>query len=314
MALKTEGIHHITAIAGDPQENVDFYGGVLGLRMTKKTVNHDDPETYHTYFSNGNADVGTHITFFPWENGEKGKIGTGQVGVTYYMVPKGALPFWKKRFDYFKVSYAEAERFGETYLFFEDYHGLKNALVERKSGEKSTYEFGEVTNSVAIKGFAGAALFSDDPDKTVRLIKETMGFKKIDDSNDYMRFSSSAVYGNTIDINNKKLERGIQGVGTVHHIAFRARDEDEQVSFRKELKTEGYHVTPVIDRKYFKSIYFREQGKILFEIATEGPGFDVDEPFDKLGESLTLPQRYEPYRDKITKRLKPIRLKRPEEF
>lgn len=178
MSKKTAGIHHITAIVGHPQENVDFYAGVLGLRLVKQTVNFDDPGTYHLYFGNEGGKPGTIITFFPWANARQGKIGDGQVGVTSYVVPKGAMGFWEQRLAKFGVPATKMERFGEQYLEFDDPHGLHLEIVEREEGEKNTWQAGEINSDVAIKGFGGATLLSVRPDETAQLLEDVMGLKK----------------------------------------------------------------------------------------------------------------------------------------
>lgn len=310
MTPYSKGIHHITSIVGDPQENVDFYGNVLGMRMTKKTVNHDDPETYHLYFSNGQADPGTHITFFPWEGAMRGRVGDGQVGVTVYAVPKGSLEFWKHRLKTFDIDFSLEKRFGKTYLRFHDPHGLVLELSERETGKLSSYTYGDIEQAHAIKGFDGVVLYSLSPSETAQLLVDVLGFKKAKEDAQHIRLVSDGEFGDTVDIKRTLDEKGFQGTGTVHHIAWRTQDDTSQQTLQSTLNDQSYHVTPVIDRKYFHSIYFRERGKILFEIATDGPGFDVDEPFEALGESLTLPERYEPYRARIEQILKPLEVPR----
>ncbi|MBV7509144.1 ring-cleaving dioxygenase [Bacillus sp. sid0103] len=309
MSKKTMGIHHITAIVGDPQENVDFYAGVLGLRLVKKTVNFDDPGTYHLYFGNEGGKPGTIITFFPWAGARQGIIGDGQVGVTSYVVPKGAMEFWEKRLEKFNVSYTKMERFGEKYLEFDDPHGLHLEIVEREEGELNSWNFGEVTPDVAIKGFGGATLLSTQPNKTSQLLENVMGLDFIGNEGDFARFRSSADIGNVIDIKLTPIGRGQMGVGTVHHIAWRAIDDQDQLDWQKYVAENGYGVTPVQDRNYFNAIYFREHGEILFEIATDPPGFAHDESQETMGEKLMLPSQYEPQRGKIEEVLLPFEVR-----
>ncbi len=306
---KTAGIHHITAIVGHPQENVDFYAGVLGLRMVKQTVNFDDPGTYHLYFGNEGGKPGTIITFFPWANAHQGKIGDGQVGVTSYVVPTGALSFWEKRLEKFNIEFNKTQRFDETYLTFSDTHGLQLEIVERQEGEQNTWTFGDVTPEVAIKGFGGATLFSSQPAKTAQLLKEVMGFEKIGEENGLLRFKSYGDLGNTIDVKTTPSGRGQMGVGTVHHIAWRAEDDKDQLDWKQYVESNGYGVTPVQDRNYFNAIYFREQGEILFEIATDPPGFAHDESLESMGKNLKLPEQYEIYREKLVNTLIPIEVR-----
>ncbi|MFD2615923.1 ring-cleaving dioxygenase [Terrilactibacillus laevilacticus] len=306
MNKKTAGIHHITAIVGNPQENVDFYAGVLGLRLVKKTVNFDDPGTYHLYFGNEGGKPGTIITFFPWVGAYQGKIGGGQVGVTSYVIPPGAISFWEKRLSKYDVSFVKTERFGETYLTFDDPHGLHLEMVEREEGEINHWSFGEVTPEVAIKGFGGATLLSVQPKETARLLENILGFEIVGEENDIIRFRSKSDIGNIIDLKLIPQASGQMGVGTVHHIAWRANDDEDQLAWQQYISSEGYGVTPVQDRNYFNSIYFREHGEILFEIATDPPGFAHDESQETMGAKLMLPLRYEQYRDQLEQRLMPI--------
>jgi glyoxalase family protein len=306
MGKKTMGIHHITAIVGHPQENVDFYAGVLGLRLVKQTVNFDDPGTYHLYFGNEGGKPGTIITFFPWAGAYQGKIGDGQVGVTSYVVPQGALGFWEERLENFNVSFTKTERFGEEYLVFDDPHGLHLEIVEREEGEANTWTFGGVTSEYAIKGFGGATLLSARPDQTAELLEKVMGLEKIGEEEDFTRYRSTADIGNVIDLKLTPSGRGEMGVGTVHHIAWRAIDDQDQLDWKKYVAENGYGVTPVQDRNYFNAIYFREHGGILFEIATDPPGFTVDEPLDQLGQKLMLPEWLESKREELEAILEPL--------
>lgn len=309
MSKKTAGIHHITAIVGHPQENVDFYAGVLGLRLVKQTVNFDDPGTYHLYFGNEGGKPGTIITFFPWANARQGKIGDGQVGVTSYVVPKGAMGFWEQRLAKFGVPATKMERFGEQYLEFDDPHGLHLEIVEREEGEKNTWQAGEIKPEVAIKGFGGATLLSVRPDETAQLLENVMGLQKVGQEGDFIRFQSSADIGNIIDLKLTTIGRGQMGVGTVHHIAWRAKDDEDQLQWQKYVADSGYGVTAVRDRNYFNAIYFKEHGEILFEIATDPPGFAHDESLETMGEKLMLPEQYETHRDQIERALIPFEVR-----
>lgn len=303
---KTAGIHHITAIVGHPQENVDFYAGVLELRMVKQTINFDDPGTYHLYFGNENGTPGTIITFFPWAGARQGKIGSGQIGVTSYIVPIGAIKFWEKRLERFNVSSQKIERFGETYLTFADPHGLQLEIVEREDGEKNSWNFGDVTSDVAIKGFGGATLLSSQPIETAKVLVDIMGLEKVGEEGDFIRFKSYGDIGNTIDVNITPIGRGELGVGTVHHIAWRAEDDEDHLEWQQFVDENGFGVTEVRDRNYFKAIYFREPGEILFEIATDPPGFAHDESQETMGQSLKLPEQYEEHRAQLEEALIPI--------
>ena len=309
MSKKTMGIHHITAIVGHPQENVDFYAGVLGLRLVKQTVNFDDPGTYHLYFGNEGGKPGTIITFFPWAGARQGVIGDGQVGVTSYVVPKGAMEFWENRLEKFNISYTKMERFGEQYLEFDDPHGLHLEIVEREEGEVNTWTFGDVTPDVAIKGFGGATLLSAQPNETAELLEKVMGLELVGKEGDFARYRATADIGNIIDLKLTSIGRGQMGVGTVHHIAWRAIDDQDQLDWQKYVAANGYGVTSVRDRNYFNAIYFREHGEILFEIATDPPGFAHDESQATMGEKLMLPEQYETHREQIKRVLLPFEVR-----
>ena len=306
MKKQTAGIHHITAIVGHPQENVDFYGRVLGLRLVKKTVNFDDPGTYHLYFGDKGGRPGTIITFFPWVNAYQGTIGDGQVGVTSYAVPVGSLPFWVNRLASEAIPFKKAMRFGENVVQFDDPHGLHLELVERAAGTDNEWTIGDVTPDVAIKGFAGATLYSTNPEATERTLTEVMGLEKIAEEGDYRRFVSSADIGNTVDLKVVTGVVGTMGVGTVHHIAWHAEDDADHKEWLAYVYDKGEQVTDIKDRNYFNAIYFREAGEILFEIATDPPGFAYDESLETMGEQLMLPAQYEQYRSRIEGRLIPI--------
>lgn len=307
MRKRSMGIHHITAIVGHPQENVDFYTEVLGLRLIKKTVNFDDPKTYHFYFGDKEGIPGTVITFFPWPNGEKGKVGGGQVGSTSYAVPIGGVEFWKKRLERFDIPYKISQRFSEEYIQFKDPHGLELEIVETAEGEKSSWEFEDIKSHVAIKGFQGARLLSFNPDKTAELLENIMGYKKVGKDRELIRFKSTGSIGNIIDLDTTPKGIGKTGVGIVHHIALRAKDDEDQLEWMKLVEDGGYHISPIRDRDYFKSIYFREHGGNLFEIATDGPGFTIDESLEQLGQKLMLPSQYESKRKEIENVLIPIK-------
>lgn len=309
MSKRTTGIHHITAIVGHPQENVDFYAGVLGLRLVKRTVNFDDPGTYHLYFGDEGGKPGTIITFFPWAGARQGRIGDGQVGVTSYVVPKGAMNFWESRLTKFEIPLKKNTRFGETYLEFDDPHGLHLEIVEREEGEINPWTFGDVTPEVAIKGFGGAVLYSSSPDKTGELLEKVMGLEYVGKEGDLVRYRSTADIGNIIDLKLHPVGRGSMGVGTVHHIAWRAIDDQDQLEWQKHVAENGYGVTTVRDRNYFNAIYFREHGEILFEIATDPPGFAHDESQETMGEQLMLPVQYEQYREQLERSLIPIKVR-----
>ncbi|MDB5056288.1 MAG: ring-cleaving dioxygenase mhqO [Bacilli bacterium] len=309
MTLQTAGIHHITAFASDPQGIVDFYAGILGLRMVKKTINFDAPEVYHLYFGNEGGSPGTIITFFPSAGSRKGRIGGGQVGVTTFVVPQGSLGFWQNRLESFGITLTKASRFSEQFLQFTDNEGLSLEIVEREAGVNSTWSFDGITTDKAIKGFGGAVLFSTNPSKTMDAVEHLLGFNKIEEDATYARFQSNGEVGNFADIPLAAVERGSDGAGAVHHIAWRAKDFEQHLEWRSAVEAYGYHPTPVIDRQYFNALYFREAGGILFEIATDPPGFANDEPAESLGEKLMLPEWYEPHRAQIEANLYPIKVR-----
>ncbi|WP_102345936.1 ring-cleaving dioxygenase [Bacillus sp. Marseille-P3661] len=307
--LKTAGIHHITAMVNDAQRNINFYAGVLGLRLIKKTINFDRPEVYHLYFGNESGEPGTVITFFPWAKQLKGRIGMGQVGVTSYVIPIGSTEFWENRLNQFGIEYKSANRFGEKFLTFKDPDGLELELVEREEGPINTWNFGGIQSKNAIKGFGGATLISAQPHQTADILENILGLKCIGDGEGFLRLISKAPLGNTIDIKLTPSVRGLMGAGTVHHIAWRAKDEEELHRWRELLMEKGYYPTEIKNRNYFKAIYFHEKGGILFEIATDPPGFIVDEPIDELGEKLMLPSWLESKREELLETLPNIEVR-----
>lgn len=310
---RTEGIHHITAIVGHPQENVDFYAGVLGLRLIKKTVNFDDPGVYHLYFGDDAGRPGTIITFFPWTNRSQGKIGGGQVGVTSYIIPAGTMGYWEERLAKFNVTTKREERFGDTYLQFEDPHGLHLELVERGETGQNQWTFGGVTPDVAIQGFGGAILYSIQPASTMETLMETMGLEKVGEEGALVRLQAYGEIGNTIDVYRHPVKQGETGIGTVHHIAWRAKDEADHLDWQQHVREHGYAVTEVRDRNYFKAIYYRERGGILFEIASDTPGFAHDESYATLGQGLMLPEQYESRREELISPLIPFEVRELEQ-
>lgn len=299
MFNRTSGIHHITAFARHPQENVDFYAGVLGLRLIKKTVNFDAPHVYHLYFGDEAGSPGTILTFFPWSEARQGRVGGGQVGITTFVIPPGSIGFWEQRLASRSVVTNRSIRFGETYVQFTDSEGLRMELVEREEGLTSTWEVDGITADYAIKGFGGAVLFSTKHADTIDVLERVLGLVKVGEDAGYARFQATAELGNLIDVPLEDMHHGSGGAGTVHHIAWRTRDDDEQLEWRESVARSGYAPTEVKDRQYFKAIYFRESGGILFEIATDPPGFARDEEPEELGHKLMLPEWYEPNRAEI---------------
>ncbi|CAM4363983.1 ring-cleaving dioxygenase [Paenibacillus xylanexedens] len=309
MTIQTAGIHHITAFAGDPQANVDFYAGVLGLRLVKKTINFDAPDVYHLYFGDEHGSPGTIITFFPSAGSPRGKIGGGQVGITSYVIPPGSIGFWQNRLEQYNIEVTKTSRFNEDLLQFEDGEGLRLELVEREEGATSTWAHEGIPTDKAIKGFGGAVLFSVNPQRTMDALEKILGFVRVSENEEYARFRSSGDIGNVVDVPVTRMALGMGGAGTVHHIAWRAKDDEEHAQWSEAVRDYGYQPTPVRDRQYFNAIYFREAGGILFEIATDPPGFAKDEPADSLGQKLMLPEWFEKYRPQIEDNLQPIEVR-----
>jgi len=307
------GLHHVTALASNPQENLDFYAGILGLRMIKRSINFDDPEVYHLYFGNEVGTPGTIMTFFPYEEIQQGKKGKGQLTVTSFSIPENAIDYWIKRFDKFKVSYKKPDlRFeDELVLYFEDKDGLGLELVANKRDERIGFIHGHIPAEFAIKGFYSIALLEEGHDKTERLLTTQMNHQLILEKENRFRYSTNGKPGTFVDVLcHPDALRGVPGYGTVHHVAFATQSDELQFEAREELKKKGFNPTPIIDRKYFHSVYFREPGGVLFEIATIAPGFTVDEELAHLGESLQLPSWEEKHRKVIEKYLSPLRFDR----
>jgi glyoxalase family protein len=303
MEDKISGLHHITAIASHAQRNYDFYTRVLGLRLIKKTVNFDDPGTYHFYFGNETGAPGTILTFFPWEGIQKGRKGTGMATEIGYSVPKGSLEFWTKRFNEHKVKYhAVKERFGEQYLQFEDPDGLLlNLIVSNTEDNRKSWITDEVKEDVATKGFHNIVLTVQNSEPTAKVLTDIFGYKFLTREGNRYRFITNAVEtANIVDIiEEPNGERGIIAGGTNHHVAFRVKDDTILMKFRERIAAGGFRITEKIDRNYFYSLYFREKGGILFELATDNPGFANDESVSELGTHLMLPSQYEGNRKKI---------------
>lgn len=303
MENRIAGLHHITAIAGAAKRNLDFYTKVLGLRLLKKTVNFDDPGTYHFYYGDEKGSAGTILTFFPYEDARRGSAGTGMATNIAYAVPEGSFDFWIDRFEKHNVIYNKpSEKFGEKYLTFLDPDGLKLELVIPKNGDnRKPWETDEVKADVATKGFHGVTLTLQNKEKTAKILTDIFGYTLQEQSGNRYRYITDAVEtANIIDLVELPNEaRGIGGAGTNHHIAFRVKNEDELMHFHDKIAGLGYNITNKIDRNYFYSLYFREPGGVLFEIATDNPGFGIDESWDKLGSGLLLPPQYESRRAEI---------------
>ncbi|MGD2036722.1 MAG: ring-cleaving dioxygenase [Desulfobacterales bacterium] len=304
---KISGIHHITAIASSASENLAFYQNVLGLRLVKKTVNFDDPYTYHLYYGDAAGAPGTIITFFPWENLPRGKSGAGMVTSVAFSIPMGSLDYWRNRLKMHGIATKEDKRFGDQIIQFEDPEGLTLELIVTPTvGSTSIRSCNSDLSAHRIAGLHSASAMLKSLQETRSLLVNFMGMTLHDKEGNRYRFkmkrndSIGQFYDVVID---EQAENGRQGGGTIHHIAFRTPTDDEQKYWQQSLMDNGFSVTPIRDRKYFKSIYFHEPGGVLFEIATDPPGFTVDEAYDNLGHGLQLPDQYEPMRSEIEGRL-----------
>lgn len=304
------GIHHITAVASDPQKNIDFYAGILGLRLVKKTINFDAPDIYHLYYGNETGSPGTILTFFPFTDIPQGRKGTGQLTATAFSIPEKALDYWTKRLDKFHIPYeGPQQRFDELFIYFEDHDGLGLELVANQRDRRPGFTYGNIPLEFAIKGFYGITLSEECYEKTAGLLVGQMEHVLIGEKGNRFRYSCSGNPGDFVDILcSPDSLKGIGGYGTIHHIAFATTGDNTQLEAREKLLKFGLNVTPVLDREYFHSIYFREPGGVLFEIATIAPGFTVDEPLEHLGESLKLPPWQERNRPFIEKQLPPVKL------
>jgi glyoxalase family protein len=306
------GIHHITAIAGDPQRNLDFYTGVLGLRLVKLTVNFDDPGSYHLYYGDELGHPGSILTFFPWPRGRPGRIGTGQVGTVSFAIPPGSLGFWIERLLVHGIRYdGPARRFNEQVLSFKDPDGLLLEVVATPRAEGTQpWADGPLPAPHAIRGLHGGTIWEDGDTGSADFLTRTMEFEPAGEEGQTVRFQSAERgIGTVLDLRRTPgFWRGAGGVGTVHHIAFRAASDEAQLARRSEIEAQGVDITPLIDRQYFHSVYFREPGGVLFEIATDPPGFTIDEPAAELGTQLKLPPVYESSRHEIERALPSLRL------
>jgi glyoxalase family protein len=303
MNKQIPGIHHVTAIASDPQRNVDFYTNTLGLRLVKLTVNFDDPTTYHLYFGDEKGSPGTLLTFFPWPGATRGQRGTGQVAATTFSVPDGALDYWENRLQQRGASvFRRQRRFDQEVLPFLDPDWMPLELVTRSGGDTGApWEEGGIPLDYAIRGFDSVTLWEKDPAPSLDLLTGTMGFKLVGEEGPRIRLqATSDAVGTVIDLFHlPNQDRGRDGAGTVHHVAWRTPNDAEQLAWRQDVANLGLRVTPVVDRQYFRSIYFREPGGVLFEIATDPPGMDWDEPVEALGTRLRLPSWLEPQRANV---------------
>lgn len=304
------GLHHITALASDAQKNVNFYAGILGLRLVKKTINFDAPEIYHLYYGNENGSPGTIMTFFPYPDIPQGRKGKGQLTVTSFSIPENGIDYWIKRLDKFSVTYERPQRrFDEVFIYFEDHDGLGLELVANSKDTRPGFTYGNIPKELAIKGFYGMTLSEECYERTAGLLVGQMDHSLVNEQGNRFRYSSSGKPGDFVDVLcSPDALKGLAGYGTIHHVAFATTSDATQMEAREKLLKFGLNVTPILDREYFHSIYFREPGGVLFEIATVPPGFTIDEPLEHLGESLKLPSWQEQNRNFIEKKLVPIQI------
>jgi glyoxalase family protein len=309
------GIHHVTAICSDPRQNVAFYTRGLGLRLVKKTVNFDDPGTWHLYYGDETGSPGTALTFFAWPGATRGSNGAGMAVETAFTIPRHSLDYWGKRLSERGIpSDPPADRFGERVLSFADPEGMRFVLVASSGGEALPgWSKGEVPAEHAIRGFHGVTLDLREPGPTAEVLTGAFGFRAAGREGGRERFLSSAgKLGAVVDLRATPgalmpgASAGRQGAGTIHHVAFRAADDAAQADMVEALAAQGLRTTDQIDRRYFRSVYFREPGSVLFEIATEQPGFTLDEPKETLGTEVKLPPWFEPRRAEIVAALPPL--------
>ena len=303
MKNSVHGIHHVTCIAGDAQENLDFYIGVMGMRLVKKSVNQDAPDTYHLFYADAAGTPGTDLTFFPWPNMGPGRLGIGLTVEVPFAVPPGSLQYWRTRFKAYGVAYGPPEsRFGETTLPFQDAHGLRLALVETDDRRQFVpWEDSPVPPEYQVRGMHAVRLWERQLASTEMLLTQHMGFTLLGVEDGWHRYGvEGGGSGKLVEVKELPGEgRGQWGTGGVHHVAWRMKDSDEQMTLRNVIERAGLHPTPQIDRFWFKSVYYREPGGVLFELATDGPGFDRDEDLEHLGEQLILPPWLEARRKEI---------------
>lgn len=305
------GIHHITAIAGNPQANVDFYTGILGLRLVKKTINFDAPDVYHFYFGDELGQPGTVFTTFPFTGARKGVKGTGELTYTAFSIPKESLDYWIERLKKFGIPVSDKlTRFGHELIRFEDHDSMGIELIANDQDDRTGWTYGQIPLEFSIKGFYGATLNLRSKELTAQLLTNHMDYQFIGQEGERYRYGTEGKPGDIVDIVvNPNGHRGMQSAGTVHHIAFRTANKSTQLEVQGILHNNGYQVTEVKDRNYFTSIYFREPGGVLFEVATDEPGFAIDEDEGHLGELIKLPEWAEPSRKEIEKNLIPVTLK-----
>jgi len=312
MNKSNKGIHHISIISGEAQRNADFYVNTLGLRMVLKSVNQDDPGSYHLFYANKNGDPGSSITFFPWPKAVKAEYGAGETVAIAFSVPESSIEFWKDHFEKLNIPQKEVfERFGKKVLPFFDPDGLPLELVEDSLSEDiEAWEKSSIPSDYQIRGFWSATLRINEFEGTQNILEEVLGFKVAESDENFKRLSTESPLGHSIIL--EKTDQPINnrtGRGTVHHVAFRAKDEEQLEVMRKKVMDMGLNPTEILDRHVFKSVYYRTPGGVLFEMATDGPGYGIAHHSDEeMGKKLFLPPWLEEKRDQIENKLTPIKL------
>jgi glyoxalase family protein len=315
LSVNPAGLHHVTAIASDPQKNVDFYTQALGLRLIKQTVNFDAPHIWHLYYGDEAGTPASILTFFPWPGVPKGKEGAGLTTATSFSVPAESIGFWKQRFAKLGIEAEQLQiRNGEEVLTVRDPDGMKLELVGTQGDVRSGWDgVASIPMEHAVRGLHSVTMEQDILDPTASMLTDLLGMELgAEDKNSAVFEMEGGSSGALVNVLAGVANRGMQAGGTVHHVAFRAPDLETMSLWQQELSSNGVQVTQIMDRQYFKSIYFREPGGVLFEIATDTPGFDIDEPLLELGKKLKLPPWLEPTREQIAATLTPIELKEGE--
>lgn len=315
--MKIAGLHHITAVTRDPQTNIDFYQRVLGQRLVKTTINFDDPGTYHLYYGDYTGVPGTAMTFFGWLRSVQGKVGTGETQAVAYTIPQNSVGYWNARLKQLGFSPERVEtRFGQEVIPFIDPEGMRMELVaEDNLPSIQPWQDSPVPEDHELRGFYGVSLWLDEIESTTRILMEILGYQNMGQEGNRYRFTVPGdAPGKVVDLVHKpNTGRGIFGASSVHHIAFRAFSDEHQLEIQQQVRKMGIQATQVIERHYFRSVYFRTPGGVLFEIATDQPGFTIDEAAEALGQKLVLPPWLEPRRDEIEANLPPIRRSLSEE-
>lgn len=305
-----KGIHHITALSGDAQRNAEFYVKKLGMRLVKKSVNQDDPGTYHLFYGNANGSPGSGLTFFPWPMATQGKPGLGEAVTVALAVPSGSMEYWAERFGEEGIDFdGPYDRFGQQAFGFKDSDLMKLELVfDEQVDHLPGWDKSSVPTEHTIRGFRGTTLLLKDRENTAEILKSLFEFREAEQEENRWHYTTDAPVGGSVIIEEGESKPSANGRGIIHHVAFRAADDEELNSLRRKVIEMGHNPSQVIDRHWFHSVYFRTPGGVLFEIATDGPGYDVDEDPDKLGEKLILPPWLEPKREMIEKRLPEIKV------